>query len=103
MALNTPYTPADQSQILEWKYEKKKKKKCRQVHKDPRDVGFFPPLLPASTKNINKKPSLSSKSNVTSRFTESPLRRQEEKHAPEQADDASQVSTTSSSRVECFI
>lgn len=24
MALNTPYTPADQSQILEWKYEKKK-------------------------------------------------------------------------------
>lgn len=26
MALNTPYTPADQSQILEWKYEKKKKK-----------------------------------------------------------------------------
>lgn len=81
---------------------KKKKKKCRQVHKDPRDVGFFPPLLPANTKK-KTNPSLSSKSNVTSRFIESPLRRQEEKHAPEQADDASQVSTTSSSRAERFI
>lgn len=36
-------------------------------------------------------------------FIESPLRRQEEKHTPEQADDASQVSTTSSSRAERFI
>lgn len=95
MALNTPYTPADQSQILEWKYEKKK---CRQVHKDPRDVGFFSQLEPKK-----KSPSLSSKSNVTSRFIKLPLRQQEEKHTPEQADDASQVSTTSSARAECFI
>lgn len=100
MALNTPYTPADQSQILEWKYEKKK---CRQVHKDPRDVGFFFLLSSQLEPKKKKNPSLSSKSNVTSRFIKLPLRRQEEKHTPEQADDASQVSTTSSARAECFI